>query len=116
MSGLCKLIANVSKEGGEKKTPWQPESRGPTLQPSEETGVHLTRRIRRKPEEKAGRGVGGGKRQARAGPAPSIISQFTVQDTVSAIWEGGGFRQESSFSISPLLPSSTSPLLGRLFF
>ena len=50
------------------------------------------------------------------------ISQLTVQDTMCAIWEGGGFRQESSFSIYPLLPSSTSPfmftdaLLGRLFF
>ena len=83
----------------------------PMLQPSEETGVHLTRRIRRKPEEKPGRGVSGGKWQARAGPPPSIISQLTVQDTMCAIWEGGGFRQESSFSISPLLPSSTSPFM-----
>ena len=29
MRGLCKLIANVSKEWGEKEQPWQPEPRGP---------------------------------------------------------------------------------------
>lgn len=81
MRGLCKLIANVSKERGEKKQPWQPEPEGPLFGLQEKLVSIITGKMKRnwnweKTEGKARRQRSRG-RKRQAGPVlplPSLRS------------------------------------------
>lgn len=109
MRGLCKLIANVSKERGEKKQPWQPEPGGPRSGLQKKPVSTLGGRIRRTWEKntgKASRGVDGGKRQATASASSRhTTSQCIVRDMICNSGECEGFESR----VSPSSPSSSSP-------
>lgn len=127
MRGLCKLIANVSKERGEKKQPWQPEPGGPRFGLQRKPVSTLGGRIRRNWEKntgKASRGVSGGKCQATASASSChTTSQFIVRDMICNIGGCEGFVRVKFLHHYPLPPApGCSPvtfsgaLLGKLCF